>query len=88
MYDNSLTYAISDEPFTWDQATRFLAEARPALRSRLVPVPDTPPTRRTIAAVDTSLARHQLGLNFRPWRETLLDSVDALLRLESEKNWR
>ncbi|PWN86503.1 NAD(P)-binding protein, partial [Acaromyces ingoldii] len=83
-------YLTSGGLFTWPQAAHLLAEKRPELKSRLpknweqVPVEDVS---SKFASIDTSHAQKQLGLQFRSWQSTFLDSVDSLVELEKSAHW-
>lgn len=64
----------------------YLLEARPALKDRLVPLSTAKPPKGSMASIDTTVAKEELGLKeFITWQKTLLDTVDSLLELE--KKW-
>ncbi|GAA6004356.1 hypothetical protein JCM10207_000683 [Rhodosporidiobolus poonsookiae] len=80
-------FLIYGGSFTWEDATSFLASARPALASRLPSLPATPAeykdAGKPICKLDTSPAREVLGFGaFKDWQSTLLETVDALVEIE------
>jgi len=99
---NKRLLICADEPFTWrmvrtisllgqlmnvkKKATEFLKKEMPELSDRLPPVPQEPAEQRTIAKLDCSLAKNDLGLKFKPWQEMLTETVQALLKLEKQWN--
>ncbi|KAI0266720.1 hypothetical protein BC834DRAFT_110399 [Gloeopeniophorella convolvens] len=71
--------------FAFRDAVEWLRAERPALRGRTVDPADAPPVHEEGWVVDVSLAEEVLGFSreeLRPWREMLLDAVDAVLELE------
>ncbi len=65
------------------EATDYIAEVRPELKDQLSeaakksgPIPKH--------NIDTSRARDVLGLEFRPWKQTLIDAVDSIIAVEKE----
>jgi len=81
---NKRLIICADEPFTWRMAVEYLKEKKPELSDRLPPVPKEPAPERTIAKLDTTLARKELGMQFQPWQEMLTETIDSLLALEKE----
>lgn len=75
---------VSGEWFSFADAVDYLAVVRPELKSRLsTKVKEYPPEGRTLA--DLTRAKEVLGLdNLKSWKETVLDSVDNLVKLEKE----
>lgn len=75
---------ISGEWFSFRDAVALLAEVRPELKDRLTIHADTfPPNGRTL--IDNTRAKEVLGLqSITPWKETVVDTVDSLLKLEKE----
>ncbi|KAL8286583.1 hypothetical protein RQP46_004600 [Phenoliferia psychrophenolica] len=71
--------------FTWNQAVEYLQTARPALASRLPKLPKDTAPHATIATLDVTPAKELLGFKeFKGWKETLLETVDALVAKEKE----
>ncbi|GJN91552.1 hypothetical protein Rhopal_004575-T1 [Rhodotorula paludigena] len=80
-------FIIYGGAFTWEEATVFLAEQRPALKSRLPALPASPEQYKDhgkpLAVLDTSPAKEVLGFKeFKGWQETVLETVDALVEIE------
>ena len=68
----------------WEDAVGVLMEARPALKDRLPSVENAPPLPGPLCKVDTTRAQEVLGMNeYKGWRETLLETVDAIVDLEN-----
>ncbi|KAK4704117.1 hypothetical protein P7C70_g2091, partial [Phenoliferia sp. Uapishka_3] len=68
------------------QAIEYLATARPALASRLPQLPKEAAAPQKIATLDVSPAKELLGMSeFKGWKETLLETIDALV--DKEKEW-
>ena len=73
----------SSEWFDLRDAVDHLTAARTELKDRLAnPVS----TRRTVPAVDNARVVNLLGVSVTPWRKSVEDGVDALLKVEKE--WR
>ena len=71
----------------WSDAVRLLAKERPALKERLPSLEDVPPLPGPVATLDTKRAAEMLGMKeYRDMNETLLETVDALLRVEKAWN--
>jgi nucleoside-diphosphate-sugar epimerase len=70
--------------FTWKQAVKHIAAAKPELKARLVDRGEPSAEQEAQAAgVDTSKAGEVLGLNeFIGWKQTVEDTVDSLLKRE------
>ena len=75
---------LSSEWISFRDAAIFIAEARPELKGRLTLNADSfPLVGKTL--IDNTRAKEVLGIKeFIPWKQTLLDTVDDLLKLEKE----
>ncbi|KAM0754517.1 NAD(P)-binding protein [Meredithblackwellia eburnea MCA 4105] len=71
--------------FTWEDAIEYLQTARPALATRLPKLPSPPEPKQQIAILDVTPAKKLLGMTFKEWKPTLLETIDALV--EREKEW-
>jgi len=77
-------FIVSTSRFTWSEAVALLAERRPELKGRL-PVVDAAATLGPFAKLDTGKTESVLGLRkYVEWQDTVLDTVDDLLRAEKE----
>jgi nucleoside-diphosphate-sugar epimerase len=70
------------EWFAFEEAIEYIASIRPELKGRLA---TASPTTQKNSIVDNSKAALVLGLTPRPWKESVRDGVDDLLKLE--KSW-
>ena len=78
-------FIVSPNTFTWKEAVEFLAQARPELKGRLPVITGKEPPVAPGAILDTSASERILGLkNYVKWQDTILDTVDDLLRVERE----
>ena len=80
-------FILSPNTFTWKEAVEFLAQARPELKGRLpIITGDEPPVAPgATSTFDTSASERILGIkNYVKWQDTILDTVDDLLRIEKE----
>jgi len=78
-------FIISSSRFTWKEAIDFLAQARPELKGRLPVITGKEPAVPPFAILDTSATEKILGLkNYIKWEDTVLDTIDDLLRVEKE----
>ena len=76
---------MSGEWFSAKDAIEYLEQMRPDLKYRLSePGRHVPPAPKSL--IDNKRATEILGLEFHEWKQTLLEAVDDLLRLEQE--WR
>ncbi|KAJ3477363.1 hypothetical protein NLI96_g10512 [Meripilus lineatus] len=76
---------MSGEWFSAKDAIEYLEQMRPDLKDRLSePGRRVPPVPKSL--IDNKRATEILGLEFHGWKQTLLEAVDDLLRLEQE--WR
>jgi nucleoside-diphosphate-sugar epimerase len=83
--DTPKRYIISSSTFTWKEAIELLAEARPELKGRLPVITGKEAAVGRFATLDTSATAAELGLkNYFSWQDTVLDTVDDLLRVEKE----
>lgn len=73
---------FSGEFFDHTEAFPYIASARPELKGRLAKATSTGQTKPTI---DAAPALKILGLPaLMPWRQSVLDAVDAIFQLEKE----
>ena len=78
-------FILSTNTFTWTDAVGLLAEKRPQLKERLPIVTGKEPPVGPVATLDTSKTVSVLGMkNYVKWQDTVLDTVDDLLRVEKE----
>ncbi|KAH9066859.1 NAD-P-binding protein [Lactarius vividus] len=78
-------FTLSTNTFTWKDATEVLAEKRPELKGRLPVITGKEPPVGPVATLDTSNTKSVLGLkNPIKWQDTVLDTIDDMLRLEKE----
>ncbi|KAF8500831.1 NAD-P-binding protein [Russula emetica] len=83
--DEVKRFILSSSAFTWKEAIEFIAKARPELKGRLPVVTDNEPPVPPFATLDTSATENILGLkNYVKWQDTVLDTIDDLLRVEKE----
>ncbi|KAH9980121.1 NAD-P-binding protein [Lactifluus volemus] len=79
-------YVVSSSTFTWEEAIELLAEERPELKGRLPVITGMESAVGSFATLDTSATETGLGLkNYIKWQDTILDTVDDLLRIEKEQ---
>ncbi|KAK7692423.1 hypothetical protein QCA50_004048 [Cerrena zonata] len=72
---------LSSEWFSGKDAVELIASARPELKDRLAKAAfDAPPAPKS--TLDVSRAKDVLGLELRDWKETILATVDDLIKLE------
>jgi nucleoside-diphosphate-sugar epimerase len=78
-------FIVTSSRFTWKEAIELLAEARPELKGRLPVITGKEPAVPPFAIIDTSTTEAILGLkNYVKWQDTVLDTIDDLLRIEKE----
>ena len=79
-------FVLSTSTFRWAEAVELLAERRPELRERLPVVgAEGGSELGPVARMDTSKTESVLGMrDFVRWQDTVLDTVDDLLRVEKE----
>ncbi|EIM84838.1 NAD-P-binding protein [Stereum hirsutum FP-91666 SS1] len=74
---------ISGGSFTWQDAIELIAKMRPQLQHRLPKYEEA--NAQPCASLDTSSARQILGIKrYRGWRETVLETIDSLIRMEQQ----
>lgn len=79
-------FVLSTSTFRWTEAIELLAEKRPELKERLpVVVAGREAPLGPVATLDTSKTESVLGMkDYVKWQDTVLDTVDDLLRVEKE----
>jgi nucleoside-diphosphate-sugar epimerase len=78
-------FILSSSRFTWKEAVEFIARARPEVKGRLPVITGKEPSVPPYAVFDTSATENVLGLrNYVKWQDTVLDTIDDLLRVEKE----
>ena len=83
--DEPKRFIVSSNRFTWKEAAEFVAQARPELKGRLPVITGKEPPAPPFARFDTSATENILGLrNYVKWQDTVLDTIDDLLRVEKE----
>ena len=82
--DKVKRFVISSSKFTWVEAVEVLAQERPELKGRLPTITGNEPPLK-FATLDTSTTESVLGLeDYIKWQDTILDTVDDLVRVEKE----
>ena len=83
--DEPKRFILSSSRFTWKEAVEFIAQARPELKGRLPVITGKEPAVEPYAVLDTSATEKILGIkDYVKWQQTVLDTIDDLLRLEKE----
>jgi len=83
--DEVKRFILSSSTFTWKDAIEVIAEARPELKGRLPAITGKEAPLPPVAILDTSVTENILGLkNYVKWQDTVLDTIDDLLRVEKE----
>jgi nucleoside-diphosphate-sugar epimerase len=78
-------FILSTSTFTWIEAVELLAEKRPELKDRLPKITGNEPSLGPVATLDTSKTESVLGMkNYVKWQDTVLDTIEDLLRAEKE----
>ncbi|GAA5972382.1 hypothetical protein JCM11641_002432 [Rhodosporidiobolus odoratus] len=79
-------FLICGGSFTWEDAVEHLSTARPSLKARLPTLPKVhKDANKPICVLDTIPAKKVLGFNeFKGWKETLEETVDALVEIEKQ----
>ncbi|KAI0246725.1 NAD-P-binding protein [Lactifluus subvellereus] len=81
--DTPKRFIVSSSRFTWKEAIELLAAARPELKGRLPVITGKEPPVGPFATLDTGATEAGLGLkNYIRWQDTILDTIDDLLRVE------
>lgn len=79
-------FLISGGAFTWKDAVKHLQVSHPELADRLPSLQNEFIPPGPLSTIDTSSAEKYLGVsNWIGWKETVDETVDALL--EAEKSW-
>ena len=73
---------LTGEWFDWADAIKYIAATRPELAPRLIKTGSNGQNRPII---DSKKALEVLGITLTPWKKTVDDGLDAVLRLE--KDW-
>jgi nucleoside-diphosphate-sugar epimerase len=83
--DELKRFIISSSTFTWKEAVELLAQARSELKERLPVITGKEPPVAPGATFDTTATETILGLkNYVKWQDTILDTIDDILRVEKE----
>ena len=83
--DEPKRFILSSSRFTWKEAVELIAQARPELKGRLPVITGKEPPVPPFAIFDTSATENILGLrDYVKWQDTVLDTIDDLLRVEKE----
>ncbi len=83
--DEPKRFILSSSTFKWKEAIELVAQARPELKGRLPVITGKEPPVQPFARLDTSATENILGLkNYVKWQDTVLDTIDDLLRVEKE----
>ena len=83
--DELKRFIVSSSTFTWKEAVELIAQARPELKGRLPVITGKELPLPAYAIFDTSATENILGLrNYVKWQDTVLDTIDDLLRVEKE----
>ncbi|UZJ52813.1 hypothetical protein CBS101457_002133 [Exobasidium rhododendri] len=86
-------YLLFGGRFNWAMAVQHISETRPDLRERLPKgyekaILDKKNPNESYATLDCTPAKEELHISFKGWKETLDDSLDSLLSLEKNKDWK
>jgi hypothetical protein len=73
---------LTGEWFDWADAVNYMATIRPEIASRLVKIGHTDQNRPII---DSKKALEVLGITLTPWKKTLSEGLDDVLKVE--KDW-
>ena len=83
--DEPKRFIVSSSRFTWKEAIELIAQARPELKGRLPVITGKEPPLPPFVIFDTSATENVLGLrDYVKWQDTVLDTIDDLLRVEKE----
>jgi nucleoside-diphosphate-sugar epimerase len=83
--DKPKRFILSSSTFTSKEAIEFIAQARPELKGRLPVITGREPPVPPFSILDTSATENVLGLrNYVKWPDTVLDTIDDMLRVEKE----
>lgn len=89
----SQRYLLFGGAFNWAMAVEHIAATRPELIPRLPhnyeeAVANKKDPKNSYATLDTTAAETHLGMTFKNWKETLDASLDSLLGLEKQPDWK
>jgi len=73
---------LTGEWFDWSDATKYITATRPELAPRLITVA---PSGQNRPILDSKKALEVLGITLTPWKKTVDEGLDVLLKLE--KDW-
>jgi hypothetical protein len=73
---------LTGEWFDWADAIDYIATTRPEIAPRLVKIG---PTSQNRPVIDSKEALDVLGITLTPWKKSIDDGLDAMLKLE--KDW-
>ena len=73
---------LTGEWFDWADGVKYIANTRPELAHRLVKIGHTGQTR---SAIDNKKALEVLGITLTPWKKTIDDGFNDVLKVE--KDW-
>ena len=73
---------LTGEWFDWADAIKYIATTRPEIAPRLVKIG---PTSQNRPIIDSKKALDVLGITLTPWKKSIDDGLDAMLKLE--KDW-
>ena len=73
---------LTGEWFDWADAVNHIADTRPDLAPRLIKIN---PTSQTKPIIDSKKALEVLGITLTPWKKSISDGLDDMLKLE--KDW-
>jgi nucleoside-diphosphate-sugar epimerase len=76
-------YLISNRSFSYQQIVDLIEEKFPELKIKL-PTGETGQALPDVYQLDTSKAQKELGIKFRSFEETFVDTVDSLRALEKK----
>jgi nucleoside-diphosphate-sugar epimerase len=86
-------YLLFGGAFNWAMAAEHIAKTKPELKERLpkgyeeaIEAEQKEPKR--YATLDTTPAQKELNMSFKDWKTTLNDSIDSLLELEKNSDWK
>ncbi|KAI0304279.1 NAD-P-binding protein [Multifurca ochricompacta] len=83
--DTPKRFILSTSTFTWTEAIKYIAEVRPDLKARLPVITGNEPVIGPSVKLDISATENVLGLkNYVKWQDTVLDTINDLLRIEKQ----
>ena len=86
-------YLLFGGAFNWAMAAEYIAESRPDLKDRLPKgweqaVAEKKDPEASYAVLDCTPAKEELKMTFQDWKITLDDSLNSLLNLEQNSDWK